>query len=492
MTFDQIAQRIEGRTPPRRLVRLIPKPAFVGHLGPEYRPYVMFGDYEEVQGLTVIEAAKRLYGGLQGARAEEYGGYAGYAYRGAWHDELQGAGVQAFDAVKDAEAFYVVTVSPHSPDLDLMPGTWKALATIITDPGRMHQQPDLRHRLLRLHDGQGPDLTLGGVAPDDLLGYGHPAENDQQESVQWHYYQYLSVDSGWATELLDHFGVNNRCWNGNGYVGLGGEWYARLFLGRNLPLSDHLVESCVLMKKDEVLPVLWPDTEAPEQKEVVWKGAQAPEAWSPEEVVRSHALADAAKRYDWPKVLSLLEAPEADVNGWRIGGKSGYTALHQAAHGGAPAEIVHRLLERGAFRSLKTLKGQRAVDIARQRGHEHLTDLLTPAPLLTVDQGKLERIEAGVHSVIRGREGIGPLLDRADMRLPDLAVLTEIPGHALWFPVPGMYGGFHLQLGQVAGEPVCIVDSWIRVVGGSEERRLVSAGGIMKLDFPLLQHRCKL
>ena len=70
------------------------------------------------------------------------------------------------------------------------------------------------------------------------------------------------------------------------------------------------------------------------------------------------------------------------------------------------------------------------------------------------------------------------------MRLPPLELLTETPGNALWFPVPGMYGGFHLQLGKVADEPICVVDSWVRVVIGSEERCLVSTGGTLELYIP--------
>ena len=53
------------------------------------------------------------------------------------------------------------------------------------------------------------------------------------------------------------------------------------------------------------------------------------------------------------------------------------------------------------------------------------------------------------------------------MRLPPLELLTETPENALWFPVPGMYGGFHLQLGKVADEPV----AWWTAGGGSSVAR---------------------
>jgi hypothetical protein len=200
-------------------------------------------------------------------------------------------------------------------------------------------------------------------------------------------------------------------------------------------------------------------------------------------VEAAHAVADAARDYQWARLLDLLTRDPERINAGRIGGTSGYAPLHQAAHGGAPAEVVQALLNLGAFRSLRTTAGEQAVDIARQHGHQHLLNLLTPKPTLTFAATKLAAVEAGVHQVIRDREDIQRLLEGVTVRFPPLELLTETPENELWFPIPGMYGGFHLQLGQVAGEPICIVDSWIRVVEGSEERRLVSTGGILSLPF---------
>lgn len=118
------------------------------------------------------------------------------------------------------------------------------------------------------------------------------------------------------------------------------------------------------------------------------------------------------------------------------------------------------------------MDGGQAVNIARKLGHEHLLEILTPTPSLSFAPDKLAKLALGVHQIIRERQGVIPLLERAAMRLPPLELLTETPENALWFPVPGMYGGFHLQLGKVADKPICIVDSWVRVVGGFEERRL--------------------
>jgi len=216
-----------------------------------------------------------------------------------------------------------------------------------------------------------------------------------------------------------------------------------------------------------------------------WIGRNDPDAFQQSYVEAAHAMADAARDYQWARLLDLLTHNPGRINAGRLGGTSGYAPLHQAAHGGAPAEVVQALLELGALRTLRTMAGEQAVDIARQRGHQHLLDLLTPRPTLDFAAEKLAAVEAGVHQVIRDREDIQHLLYGTTMRFPPLELLTETPGNELWFPIPGMYGGFHLRLGRVADEPICIVDSWIRVVGGSEERRLVSTGGTLELFVPL-------
>lgn len=212
-----------------------------------------------------------------------------------------------------------------------------------------------------------------------------------------------------------------------------------------------------------------------------WIGRNDPDAFQQSYVEAAHAVADAARDYQWARLLDLLTHNPGRINSGRIGGSSGYAPLHQAAHGGAPAEVVQALLELGALRTLRTTAGEQALDIARQRGHQYLLDLLTPKPTLTFPAAKLAAVEAGVHQVIRNREDIQHLLEGVTMRFPPLELLTETPGNELWFPIPGMYGGFHLQLGKVADEPICIVDSWVRVVEGSEERRLVSTGGVLSL-----------
>ena len=88
-------------------------------------------------------------------------------------------------------------------------------------------------------------------------------------------------------------------------------------------------------------------------QDVHWYGMNSPEALPSERLEHAHAVADAARDGHWSTLLTLLEGPfQRDrVNAWRPGGKSGYTPLYQAAHMGAPLEIVQTLLDGGGLRN---------------------------------------------------------------------------------------------------------------------------------------------
>ena len=197
-------------------------------------------------------------------------------------------------------------------------------------------------------------------------------------------------------------------------------------------------------------------------------------AYSAAVLAKRDAIADAARSYDWQGLLPLLERTPALVNSWRVGGTALYTALHQAAHGGAPIEVVERLVAFGAWRTLPTSTGERAVDLARAHGHDHLVELLAPRVLRSVDPAALAQVQGHFHDVIRERvagvRGIGAL------RLPELATLTEYAVARCWFPVPGMYGGFKFWLTE-GDSPRLVAESWSRVVEGSEQHHEITPGG---------------
>jgi hypothetical protein len=137
-------------------------------------------------------------------------------------------------------------------------------------------------------------------------------------------------------------------------------------------------------------------------------------------------LADCAKRYDWPGVFAVLDAAPELINSTRPEGRSWYAPLHQAALAGAPADVVERLVERGAWRGLRTAAGERPVDIARRGKHAHLVDMLEPPRLTEVPAETLRRIQVYFHAVIQAR-----VPDAG--RLPELEVLLELAEPRMWF-----------------------------------------------------------
>jgi hypothetical protein len=195
-----------------------------------------------------------------------------------------------------------------------------------------------------------------------------------------------------------------------------------------------------------------------------------------EELARRNALADSARAGDWSGVLGQLNEHPNWVNAVRPSGASGYTALHQAAHHGAPASVVATLLERGAWRLMSTTSDEIALDIANRKGHAHLRAALTPRPTAKVESSASQAMQEFFHSVIRIRAG--HLLRRHQPRMPQLAPLQEMPMKGVWMPIPGMHGGFHFWLVRGAPDPLLTAESWSRVVDGSGQRHEVSTTGV--------------
>jgi hypothetical protein len=209
--------------------------------------------------------------------------------------------------------------------------------------------------------------------------------------------------------------------------------------------------------------------------DIIWDGVTRADVLHAESVAIRHALADAAKGYNWPRVLELVTEYPTLVNSSRLDGSSRYAPLHQAAHGGAPVEVARRLIGMGAWRTLQNARGERPVDVAERCGHRHLTGVLAPEHKHHVPLGVLLKIQAHFHAVIRGR------IDRQwpdhGLRLPELEPLLELDGPRMWFPVPGMYGGFSYGLESAGVEAKLVSDSWCRVVGGSGQRHEITSAG---------------
>jgi hypothetical protein len=204
-----------------------------------------------------------------------------------------------------------------------------------------------------------------------------------------------------------------------------------------------------------------------------WDGVTRSASLNEWAVKARHELADCAKRGDWVGMFAVLDKHPQMVNASRPDGDSWYAPLHQAAYGGAPTDVVERLVGRGAWRLLRTAGGDLPVDIARTRGHAHLLGVLEPRRVLTVRAEELAAIQDRFHQVITHR--VGRLVAEQRLRLPELAVLVELDRPEAWFAVPGMYGGFRYRLEPDTSEWRLVAESWVRTVGGSGQRHEITA-----------------
>jgi hypothetical protein len=93
---------------------------------------------------------------------------------------------------------------------------------------------------------------------------------------------------------------------------------------------------------------------------------------------------------------------------------------------------------------------------------------LAPGTIRALDGHLADVIDSRIRGVLY--DGRDP---RQVLRYPPVEILHEVPGQRLWFPVPGMYGGFDITL----MEEFLDVQSWCRVAGGSGHEYLITTEG---------------
>jgi len=212
----------------------------------------------------------------------------------------------------------------------------------------------------------------------------------------------------------------------------------------------------------------------------IWEGITTSSTLKAPELAIRHNLANAAKMYQWDEVFKILDSHPSLVNSWRPDGQSLFTALHQAAHAGASEYVIKELIKRGAWRSLKNAHQERPVDIAKNKRHRQLIRLLTPKRHIKIKSETIAQLEQHYHSLIKQR--VAKLIAKESLRLPPLSILLELVKPEMWFPVPGMYGGFEYQLRMDDTESYLIVLSWMRIVEGSGQRHKISPQGIELIE----------
>jgi hypothetical protein len=97
-----------------------------------------------------------------------------------------------------------------------------------------------------------------------------------------------------------------------------------------------------------------------------------------------------------------------------------------------------------------------------------------------IPEQTLRAIQRHFHQVIRERAG--DLVGQHQLTLPTLAPLLMSSEPKMWFPVPGMSGGFSYWLEGTGEQTKLISESWRWVVEGSGQRHEVTADGWQLVD----------
>lgn len=207
-----------------------------------------------------------------------------------------------------------------------------------------------------------------------------------------------------------------------------------------------------------------------------WPGVTDTEVFKEGYLADVDRLADAARAGRWAEVLGLLDAQAMiSPNQWRISGSSLFSPLHQAAWLGAPNEVVDQLVRRGAWRSLRNANGDRPIDIAERRGHDHLRESLDVQQTSERQQQKFAAWDRHLADLIATRtESLDPVRFRP---VPTEIIAVE-PLETLWFRYPGMYGGF----GMSVHRDRLFIESWSRVVGGSGQAHVITESGCVLVE----------
>lgn len=171
-------------------------------------------------------------------------------------------------------------------------------------------------------------------------------------------------------------------------------------------------------------------------------------------------------------------------------GEYGQARWHSLVHpfapsgtGGANAEIIDMLVERGARRTLQNARDELPVDVAKRNGKEDEIRQLNPWMEQEVPIGILKKIQSHFHAVIASR--VNDVVNLQDLRLPELEPLPEMDaGQRFWFSVPGMYGGFQYFLAKEGVDAKLVSTSWCRVVESSTEVHEITSAGAKMMEQP--------
>ena len=93
---------------------------------------------------------------------------------------------------------------------------------------------------------------------------------------------------------------------------------------------------------------------------------------------------------------------------------------------------------------------------------------------------ELHNIEQHFHTLIMKRAG--NQIKEHHVDLPKLTMFPAGEENGKWFPVPGMYGGFHYWFEKNDEQLELIVESWCRVVDGSGQRHRITSHQVVLVE----------
>jgi len=248
-------------------VRIVPAADFANRPTLPHRPYAFYADSYSLHGRTIAECYTLVRGG-------------GLPRRVAWEREVRSPFVNNDDFAPHSQlpehdhrpdlrggeyppnawvrgedspadmldvSFVLMTVGVKDAEeqLDPFPATWRSISYIVSDGARMGAHDPLPHvqtsdntsarvhtQFRAIHRSTGramlaEEWTKHELGLTDLVHIPTPSEEAP-------YYSYVAHDSAFTNEIVDLFGIDNRCWHGCGYIGWPGFPLCRIFLLKNV------------------------------------------------------------------------------------------------------------------------------------------------------------------------------------------------------------------------------------------------------------------